>query len=170
MEHFLKFLVVGSIGFIINTTVLVLGVKRFGLRPSISGPIGAEIAITSNFILNNFWTFSDRSITSWDVLPIKFITFNILSFSSVIIQFVFLKTGEKIFGLKEFKEPFLEASYVKNFTLLKPIRDLIFTLMSKFKPLRFFHKKLTTYMIFYMAGVGVGLVVNFIIYSQIIWR
>lgn len=170
MEHFLKFLVVGSLGFIINTTILLVGVKKFGMRPSIAGPLGAEIAITSNFIFNNFWTFSDKSITTWDVLPGKFLTFNILSFSSVVIQFVFLKTGEKIFGLKEFKEPFLEASYVKNFRLLKPLRDLILTLTNRFSLLHKFNSKLTTYMIFYMAGVGVGLVVNFVIYSQIIWK
>ncbi len=169
MEHFLKFLVVGSIGFIINTTVLVLGVRK-GFKPSVSGPVGAEIAITSNFLLNNFWTFSDKSITSWDVLPSKFLTFNILSLSSIVIQFVFLKTGEKIFGLKEFKEPFLESTRVKNLTLLKPIRDLILDLIEKIPALKKINKKLTTYMIFYMAGVGFGLVVNFIIYSQIIWK
>lgn len=39
MISFLKFLVVGTIGFIINTTILVLGV-RAGLKPSISGPLG----------------------------------------------------------------------------------------------------------------------------------
>lgn len=169
MDHFLKFLVVGTTGFIINTTILVFGVRR-GLKPSIAGPLGAEIAITSNFFLNNFWTFSDKSITSWDLLPIKFLTFNVLSFSSVVIQFLFLKTGEKIFGLKEFKEPFIEASYVKRIAILKPLRDLLISLTQKFDVLNLVNKKLTTYMIFYMAGVGVGLVVNFIIYSQIIWK
>ncbi|MBI3559268.1 GtrA family protein [Candidatus Gottesmanbacteria bacterium] len=68
MQNFLKFLVVGTIGFIINTVVLVTGVKA-GFKPSVSGPLGAEIAIISNFLLNNFWTFSDRTITSWSVLP-----------------------------------------------------------------------------------------------------
>lgn len=154
MEHFLKFLVVGSIGFIINTTILVFGV-RSGFRPSIAGPLGAEIAIVSNFLLNNFWTFSDKTITSWDVLPGKFITFNILSLSSVIIQFVFLKTGEKIFGLADFKKPVTDVLHLQKF-----VPGILVKL----------NKKLTTYMVFYMAGVGVGLVVNFIIYSQIIWK
>lgn len=154
MEHILKFLVVGSIGFIINTTILVFGV-RSGLRPSIAGPLGAEIAIVSNFLLNNFWTFSDKTITSWDVLPSKFITFNVLSLSSVIIQFVFLKTGEKIFGFTDFKKPVSEIFHLQKF---------VPGILSKL------NKKLTTYLVFYMAGVGVGLVVNFTIYSQIIWK
>ncbi len=142
MQHFLKFLVVGTIGFVINTVVLVFGV-RTGFKPSISGPAGAELAIISNFLLNNFWTFSDKSIISWGVAIPKFIQFNILSFGSVLIQFTFLRVGEKIFGLGKFKEPFIRY----------PLLD-----------------KLSLYMIFYMMGVGVGLVVNFIIYSTIIWK
>ena len=97
MDHFLKFLVVGTWGFIVNTVVLIFGV-RLGLTPSIAGPLGAEFAIISNFLLNNFWTFSDQKITSWSVLPGKFITFNILSLGSTLIQFIFLKVGEMIFG------------------------------------------------------------------------
>ena len=161
MEHFLKFLVVGTLGFLINTVVLIIGV-RLGMKPSLSGPMGAELAIFSNFILNNFWTFSDKKLAINDI-PVKFITFNILSFGSVIIQFVFLKTGEKIFGLKRFKEPFLEM--VPFFGKLPIIKDVL--KISFFKKLS---KKFSVYLIFYVMGVGVGLVVNFIIYSQIIWK
>jgi len=154
MDHFLKFLVVGTTGFIINTVLLLLGVK-VGLKPSIAGPLGAEFAVISNFILNNFWTFSDKKITDYSVLPGKFIQFNILSFGSVVIQFSFLKIGERIFGLKKFKEPAIEAD--------------------TFKPLRFFKKlplvsKVSWYFIFYVAGVGIGLIVNYLIYSLIIWK
>jgi len=150
---FFKFLVVGTLGFLINTVVLVFGV-RIGMMPSLSGPLGAELAIISNFILNNFWTFSDKTITSWNVIPGKFIQFNVLSFGSVIIQFAFLKTGERIFGLERFKEPLLEmVPALGNLPLIQKLTQ-----------------KLSVYMIFYMMGVGVGLVVNYIIYSQIIWK
>lgn len=161
INHFLKFLVVGTIGFIINTVVLVFGV-RLGLKPSISGPLGGEIAILSNFVFNNFWTFSDKSITSWSVLPEKFIQFNVLSFGSVVIQFIFLKVGEKTFGLQNFKEPLVELEYFKTLSLVKLVR--------KIKILDKILLKLTTYIVFYIFGVGVGLIVNFISYSQIIWR
>lgn len=149
MQNFLKFLVVGGLGFIINTVVLISGVK-LGFKPSLSGPVGAELAIISNFLLNNFWTFSDRTITSWNVLPGKFLQFNFLSLGSVAIQFAFLKIGEKILGLENFKKPVLE---LLGFSFLKPLTD-----------------KFSAYMIFYMMGVGVGLVVNFIIYSTVIWK
>lgn len=158
MQNFLKFLVVGGLGFTINTVVLIFGVK-IGFNPSLAGPAGAELAIISNFLLNNFWTFSDRSITSWSVLPGKFLQFNLLSLGSVAIQFAFLKIGEKIIGLKSFKEPVLELPIFKRISFLK--------LFTKFKPLT---DKFSAYLIFYMMGVGVGLVVNFVIYSTIIWK
>lgn len=155
MQSFLKFLVVGTIGFIVNTIGLVVGV-RLGFKPSISGPAGAELAIISNFILNNFWTFSDKSVTSWEQGIPKFIQFNILSFGSVIIQFVFLRTGEKIFGLKRYKTPLVDTFSLFKFIAKTPLAGLA--------------RKFSLYFIFYVMGVGVGLIVNFIIYSTIIWR
>lgn len=154
MNQFSKFLVVGGIGFAINTIALFFGV-RLGFLPSISGLVGAELAIISNFILNNLYTFSDRTIVSWDAIPGKFITFNILSFGSAIIQFITLRIGEKIFGLITFKKPFIEVFPIPT----PPI-----------KILKNFAKKISLYFIFYCFGVGTGLIVNYFMYSRIIWR
>lgn len=161
MPSFLKFLVVGTIGFIINTIGLVLGV-RVGLKPSIAGPLGAEVAIISNFALNNLWTFSNKSITSWDVLPMKFIQFNILSLGSVLIQFVSLKIGETIFGLEKFKKPVLNLLFFPKLGMVK-----FFLGIPIFKTLS---DKITAYFVFYVAGVGVGLIANYAVYSLIIWK
>lgn len=158
MERFLKFVVVGIIGFIINTIVLVSGV-RIGMRPSIAGPLGAELAIIFGFLANNFWTFSESKITSWTVLPWKFLQYNIVAFGSVLIQFIFLRTGEKIFGLEAFKRPVLDLPIFKKIPLVK-----VFAFA---QPLT---DRFTAYMVFYMAGVGVGLVWNFIMYSRVIWQ
>lgn len=144
MAHFLKFAVVGGIGFLINSLGLILGV-RVGLKPSLAGPLGAEAAIVSNFILNNFWTFSDKSLSPASI-PGKFIQFNILSMGAVLIQFVFLKTGEMIFGLENYKKP---IPFLKQIPL---------------------SNKLTAYYFVFLAATGVGLVVNYTIYSLIIWK
>ncbi len=154
MEHFLKFLVVGTLGFIINTLGLVLGVKA-GLRPSIAAPIGSEVAIISNFIWNNFWTFSDKVITSPQDIVFKFIQFNFLSLAAVLIQFVALRLGELLFGMVKFKEPFVNLPIFATLPFIKRI------------PLA---KKFSLYFIFYIGSVGLGLVVNFTMYSLIIWR
>ena len=79
-----KFAVVGGIGFIINTIALV-GLVRFGLAPWMGSAIGAELAIISNFILNNSWTFQARKVSGKGLLP-KFIQFNATSLGALAIQ------------------------------------------------------------------------------------
>ncbi len=162
MDRIIKFAFVGAWGFVINTTVLVLGVRRFGLRPSIAAPIGAELAIISNFILNNFWTFSDKTITPWEVIPVKFIQFNLFSLGATIIQFSFLRIGEAIFGLTKFKKPFIQSPFFAKLPIVPQVVKL--PLLNKVAP------KFSLYLVVYLFAVGVGMVVNFFIYSQIIWR
>jgi dolichol-phosphate mannosyltransferase len=92
-----RFLVVGTLGFIINSIGLAV-FQRFGLKASVASAIGAEIAIVSNFIWNNLWTFSDQKITSVKQLPKKFALFNLSSFGSVVIQFVTIEGCTRILG------------------------------------------------------------------------
>lgn len=165
LTHIARFAVVGTIGFIINTLGLLLGVKM-GIRPSIAGPLGAEVAIMSNFILNNFWTFSDRSITSLNVIPLKFIQFNLLSFAAVLIQFTFLRAGEVFAGgVAKFKQPLWKLSF------LAPIaRWGLIKLIFKLPFVGRIAEGFSAYLFVYMASVGVGMVVNYLIYSLIIWK
>ncbi len=139
---FFKFLVVGGLGFVINTAVLVIGVN-LGMVPANAGALGAEFAIISNFFWNNLWTFSDRKLTLWGEIPKKFLTFNILSFGSAVIQFISLKIGELIFGLARYKGPIIDIPLIKFISL---------------------------YMIFYITGVTLGLIWNYFIYSRVIWQ
>lgn len=154
-------MVVGTWGFVVNTTVLIVGV-RFGLKPSVAGPVGAQLAVISNFLLNNIWTFSDRQITSWEVIPGKFLQFNVFSLGALLIQFSFLRVGERIFGLRAFKRPFIELSFFSRLPLFPVIIRLpiIDRVAAKF----------SLYLVVYMMAVGVGMVVNFLIYSYVIWR
>ena len=124
--RFVKFLIVGTIGFIINTVVLEILVKA-GIRPSIAGGTGAELAIISNFILNNLWTFKEYKITSIKQIPKKFIIFNATAFGSVVIQTVTIEIGTRIFGMQ-------------------------------------------IYRVFYVLGVGIGLIWNYIMYNRIVWQ
>lgn len=137
-----KFAVVGAVGFVINTVVLILGVA-LGLRPSVAGPLGAELAIIQGFTLNNFWTFGEDRLTSWAQVPFKFTQYNVIALGSVVIQFLFLRSGESIFGLERFKGPMVDWPAIKFYTW---------------------------YMFFYMWGVGVGMVWNYILYRTVVWR
>ena len=122
---FSKFLVVGTIGFIINTLILELAVY-LGLHPAVGSATGAELAIVSNFILNNSWTFRSRRVTSRNVFK-KFIQFNTTSLGAILIQSGTVALGTFVFGV-------------------------------------------AVYRIFYIFGVGLGLIWNYTMYSRVIWK
>ncbi len=92
-SHIFKFAVVGGIGFVINAVALEIFSTKFGIEAGNASAMGAEIAIVSNFILNNFWTFSERQVnTAWGLIK-KFVQFNIASVGAVIIQKVVVSLG-----------------------------------------------------------------------------
>lgn len=97
-QRFLKFAVVGGIGFVIQTVVFeVLGVFTKILSPSAATVVGGELAIISNFTLNNLWTFKDYRVTGIKIVG-KFIQFNLTSVVALVIQFVILRIGEFVSG------------------------------------------------------------------------
>lgn len=94
---FLKFCVVGTVGFIVNALGLEM-FYRLGFRPGPAAAAGTELAIISNFTLNNFWTFSGYKITKIEKLLTKFIQFNFTSAGAIIIQGVVVGVGTLLFG------------------------------------------------------------------------
>lgn len=93
---FFKFGIVGTIGFIINTVVL-WAMVRAGIFPAIGSAVGAELAVISNFILNNAWTFGDRRVRGKRMIP-KFIQFNVASLGAILIQTGTVWAGTTLFG------------------------------------------------------------------------
>lgn len=100
-HSFSKFLVVGSIGFIINTIILELLVF-FGFHPTIGSVFGAEAAILSNYKLNNSWTFRDRKIGK-DQRVNKFLQFNMTSLGAMSLQALSVHIGTHIYGISEYR-------------------------------------------------------------------
>jgi dolichol-phosphate mannosyltransferase len=100
-----KFLIVGGVGTLVQLASLPLFrvalpvfdwliLTNFVLATFLS----IEAAITSNFILNNAWTFSDRKLKAKQI-PLKFIQFNLASSGSIIIQLIVATIGERAFGI-----------------------------------------------------------------------
>lgn len=96
-KSFFKYVVVGGTGFLIQTFVSKILISNF-LHPGISVSIGAEGAIISNYILNNYWTFSYKKITGMKILY-KFIQFNFVSVGAIIIQGLVVSIGTHFFGI-----------------------------------------------------------------------
>jgi dolichol-phosphate mannosyltransferase len=107
LKQVIKFATVGTIGFIINFSALELFHKAFNISPDNAAAMGAELAIISNFTLNNIWTFKERKINSPKLLLSKFLQFNLASFGSVAIQKVGIWTGIQFFGQKWYQLYFI---------------------------------------------------------------
>ncbi|MBI3290212.1 glycosyltransferase [Candidatus Microgenomates bacterium] len=118
--RFFKFAVVGGIGFIINAvmlevfrsmdwTVMISNYFLFNNFPigvfhqpaAWAAAASAEIAIFSNYNLDNYWTFRDVRVKArknpFNYL-LKFLQFNLTSIGAVIIQFLVIGLGVIVFG------------------------------------------------------------------------
>lgn len=91
-----KFAIVGIIGATFQLTTLQLFRQFFPYQ--LSYFFSVEIAVISNFIFSNAWTFSDRSLL-FTQIPVKFFQFNLTSAGSIIIQQLLAFFGETYIGL-----------------------------------------------------------------------
>lgn len=139
-----KFVVVGGIGAVVQFVTLALFRKM--MNYTLAYFLSAELAVSSNFVLSNLWTFSDRALTLPQI-PGKFLTFNLASFGSVGIQTVLATVGKLVIGdtIPLFAIPL---------TALLLGRPFIFD----------------TGFLFMVIGILVGMVWNFTAYSKIVWK
>ncbi len=93
LHRFIKFAIVGGTGLTLQT-IFFYSTAIFTdlIIPSLATAIGGEIAIISNFILNNSWTFKDHQVTGFHLLA-KFVQFNLTSLIALAIQFVIVGIG-----------------------------------------------------------------------------
>lgn len=96
-QRFIKYGLIGALGFFINAAGLEI-FFRLGFTPGQAAAIGAEFAIISNFIFNNFWTFADKKITKLSLLFRKFVEFNFTSAGAIVIQAIVVGIGTNFFG------------------------------------------------------------------------
>lgn len=98
-SSFIKFVIVGLIGFVIDMGILYLLVEKIHISTKLvwlAQSISAETAIISNFLLNNFWSFAYKKIKNNHLL--SFIKFNFVSLGSLLIQTITLQVAVNIFG------------------------------------------------------------------------
>lgn len=111
-----KFGVVGGLGFVVNLVFFNI-FKLLNLWTALSSLIGvpvenplfsdqgfavvlgAEVAILSNYLLNNIWTFGDRRIHGIGKHLAKFAQFNLGSVGSVVIQYIVMQICVAVFGV-----------------------------------------------------------------------
>lgn len=114
--RFFKFLAVGGTGLFIQTILywfLGFGIKI--LSPSLATIVGGQMAILSNFILNNVWTFKDRKIADVKTGLVKLVQFYLTSNIAVLlIQGGTMRIGEAVVGQTP---PWIHGFYVLSMIL-----------------------------------------------------
>jgi putative flippase GtrA len=83
LARFLKFAIVGCSGVIINTAVLYFLSRRLHLPLAASSAVAVEIAVISNYLLNEFWTFASgaaciRRLAKFNVASLAGLSVNVL--------------------------------------------------------------------------------------------
>jgi dolichol-phosphate mannosyltransferase len=100
-SSFIKFVIVGFFGFAVDFSFAYLFINKLHVSKAPSNMLSSEIAIFFNFLLNNFWSFKDKKIIGgFFAYLIKFITFNLVSSGSVIIQGAGLALALRFLGDK----------------------------------------------------------------------
>ena len=88
-KEFIKYCLVGGTGVIVNLGIYLLLTRGFSVAPEAASPVGIELSILSNFMLNNIWTFRHRAKLS--SLRKKLVKFHIAAgFAGVINYAIFL--------------------------------------------------------------------------------
>ncbi|OGV91069.1 hypothetical protein A2783_03985 [Microgenomates group bacterium RIFCSPHIGHO2_01_FULL_45_11] len=98
--RFFKFAVVGGTGFLLQTLIFeVVGVWGKLTTPTVATVIGGQAAIISNFLINNVWTFRDKTISEPLAVAVKFGQFWLTSnLAVVVIQGGSVRVGEGLVG------------------------------------------------------------------------
>lgn len=60
---FVRFCVVGTSGFVLNFGLLTLFYRFLGMRLFIAQLVASELALFSNFLLHNHWTYKHKRVT-----------------------------------------------------------------------------------------------------------
>lgn len=129
IDRFLRFALIGGLGFVINA----LGVEAFNWlfeqislferlplvngSSAVAAAMAAELAIISNFLLNNVWTFaSSNEPADQTRLIIRFLKFNLISGGAVLLQFVAVGVATRLIG---------DTVMVRQVTLLATVALLV---------------------------------------------
>ncbi len=100
-SSFIKFVIVGFIGFGIDFGISYLGIQKFHQAVWAITLMSTETAIISNFFMNNFWSFRHKKIEGGPLNFLSsFLKFNFVSSGSIAIQTIGMQILVGFFGRK----------------------------------------------------------------------
>jgi dolichol-phosphate mannosyltransferase len=92
----IKFSLVGFTGTMVDFMFYKILINYFGLTPAMSKGFSTEMGIINNFLLNNFWTFRSRKVST--NIYQRFGMYNLISFGGLLIAVIIVKMLHNIYG------------------------------------------------------------------------
>lgn len=98
-SSFVKFVIVGGIGFSIDFGLFYLLTHKADWVTWHANLLSTETAVVTNFFLNNFWSFKHRRVEHSVIAYLKnFLKFNLVSAGNILIQTIGVEILQFIFG------------------------------------------------------------------------
>jgi dolichol-phosphate mannosyltransferase len=98
LHRFLKFCTVGAIGAVVNLLVLY-ALTEFGVFYLLSGLVGIEAGLLSNFVFNRSWTFKDRGASGLRFTLTALYRDHAVRFVGIILNLAILWLLTSLFGI-----------------------------------------------------------------------
>ncbi len=136
-----KFVTVGGMGALVQLSSLTVLARLLPFQLAFFCAI--ELAVLSNFLINNAWTFADKKIVT-SALPGKFLQFNLASGGSIAIQQVVAIVGEVSFGIVPLFMLPVVRMWVSTGTIMAVVGILIGMFWNFFAYNRFVWKQAST--------------------------
>lgn len=101
-SSFVKYVITGLFGFAVDFGVSYIVVENTHMFIPLASVISGEAAISTNFFINNYWSFAHKRIKGGrGSMLTKYLHFNFIAAGSVVIQYVGLWLALHLFGNPE---------------------------------------------------------------------
>ena len=101
LARFIKFAIVGGSGVLVNLGIYVLLTRLLSLNEYVANVLSFEASVISNFVLNNYFTFSDRRGRGGFPFLLQFVKFNVVSLGGLLIQAGSIRLFYEIMGISD---------------------------------------------------------------------
>lgn len=100
-SSFVKFVIVGLTGFVLDIGIFYVLTKYAHFVSWHANLISTETAVISNYILNNFWSFSHKKVEHKASAYFRsFLKYNFVSLGSILIQTLGVEFMKHLFGIQ----------------------------------------------------------------------
>ncbi len=96
--RFIKYCLVGASGVIVDEGVFWMLIHFAGLFNIVAAALSAEVAIITNFTLNNYFTFADRRLPGAKAFLVRLVKFNLVSLIGIGLKLAVFWLLTHIFG------------------------------------------------------------------------